>query len=63
MADLRVTKPCRRCIRRSECDCYLSELRALVNDHTVNTAYALPDVVVECFFYEPVGGREHPRRE
>jgi hypothetical protein len=51
MAELRVTRPCRRCKAEPDCALFIRELRELVADHTANTKHALPDVVVECVMY------------
>ena len=52
MADLHATKPCRLCLHGPACANYLRELRELVADHTANSRVPLPDVVIDCAYFQ-----------
>jgi hypothetical protein len=58
MAELRVTRPCRKCRSEATCAPYLRALRELVADYGSCGSRHLPDVVVDCVLYVP----EHSRR-
>jgi hypothetical protein len=54
MAELRCTRPCRKCVRERECAAFIRELRAVIADFGSCPARTLPDVVVDCMLYTPL---------